>query len=132
VSQENVELARRGYEAWNRDDLDAVLATYHQQFEFRTSGVFPGLDRVYRGREGFRRFWEDFHGPWESVRIVIEELRQSGERVVALYVFEAKGRDGMAVRRPAANVITYRDGLATRIDAYGDWKEALEAVGLRE
>jgi ketosteroid isomerase-like protein len=128
-----VELAQRGYAAWNGGDLDAVLATYHpQQFEFWTSGVFPGLDRVYRGREGFRSFWKNFHAPWKELRILIEELRPSGDQVVALYIFEAVGRNGMKVRRPAANVITYHDGLAARVDAHGDWKTALAAVGLSE
>jgi hypothetical protein len=32
-------------------------------------------------------------------------------------------------RRPAANVVTFRDGLAVRIDAYGEWERALEAIG---
>ena len=51
---------------------------------------------------------------------------------MALYNFEAVGRDGLSVHREAANVLTVRDGLAVRIDAHGSWQAALEAVGLDE
>jgi hypothetical protein len=30
MSQENVEIVRRGNEAWNAGDLDAALALYHR------------------------------------------------------------------------------------------------------
>ena len=46
------ELAERGYRAWNEDDLEALLAICHPEVEYHTSGVFPGLEPVYRGRTG--------------------------------------------------------------------------------
>jgi ketosteroid isomerase-like protein len=131
VSEENLERARRGYEAWSRGDLEGMLATLDENVEFRTSGVFPGLDPVYRGHAGMRRFWGDFRSPWQSLKIVIEHFRESGDQIVALYRFEAVGRDGLAVQRQAANVITLRNGLAIRVDAHGSWKTALEAASLQ-
>jgi hypothetical protein len=46
MSRENVELVRRGIDAWNRDDLDERLAGLTQEAEWHTTGP------VYRGREG--------------------------------------------------------------------------------
>jgi ketosteroid isomerase-like protein len=130
MSEETLELARTGFAAWSRGDLEAMLATLDEGVEFWTSGVFPGLEPVYRGHDGMRRFWEDFRGPWESLRIAMDDLRESGDQIVALYRFEAVGRDGLTVQREAANVITLRDGIAVRVDAHGSWQAALEAVGL--
>src|SRR5262249_40757326 len=131
MSEENVEIVRRGIEAWSRGDLDAVAAVLDPDFEFQTSGVFPGLRPLYRGHDGFRTFTDDFRAPWQSLRVEIARVVDAGDRIVALFTFEAVGRDGVTVQRRAANLFTLREGLAIQIRAYGDWDEALEAVGLR-
>jgi ketosteroid isomerase-like protein len=132
MSQENVELVRVGYEAWNRGDMDAILAIFHPDVELVTTGVFPGLDPAYRGHDGFRKFWRDFRGTWESLSIAVHELRDCGERVVVLFSFWARGRDGLEVHRQNAAVSTIRDGLVVRQENHRDWSTALEAVGLSE
>jgi ketosteroid isomerase-like protein len=132
VPDEPLELARVGFDAWSRGDLEALLTTLDEDVEFWTSGVFPGLEPVYRGHEGMRKFWDDFRSPWQSLRIMMDDIRERGDRIVALYRFEAVGRDGLTLQREGANVITLRDGIAIRIDAHASWKTALEAVGLEQ
>jgi ketosteroid isomerase-like protein len=127
VSEENLELARRAYDAWNRGDVDGVLELCHPELEYHASGIYPGLDAVYRGHEGFRKFERDFRATWESLSIDIERFEDHGDQVAVLGTFEAHGRDGMSLRRPAANVVTVRDGLAVRIEAFGEWDQAREA-----
>ena len=135
MSRENVELVRRAYEAWNRGDMgdmDAMLAKVHPDVEYVTTGVFPGLDPVYRGHDGFKKFWRDFRGAFDSLLIEVHELRDCGEQVLLLITFNARARDGLEVRRQAASVATLRDGLVVRHENHADWTTALEAVGLRE
>jgi ketosteroid isomerase-like protein len=132
MSRENVELTRTAIEAWNRGDVDAVLALRHPEFEWHTSGAFPGLDPVYRGREGHEKFEHDFRATFASLRFVVEELHDGGDQVAALGTFEARGRDGMTLRRRVASVTTYRDGVAVRLDTYMDWDDGLNALGQRE
>lgn len=127
MSQEDLELVRSAYDAWNKDDLEAQLALLHPEFEYVTSGLFPGLAPIYRGHEGYRDFWRDFKQVWESLRIDIAQLDEVGEQYVALLDFEARSRDGLTVRRQWGNVLSVRDGLAVRIQAFGSWAEALEA-----
>ena len=79
-----------------------------------------------------RRFWEVFHEPWESIQIRIDQVREAGEQVVSLCLFEGRARDGMIVRREAAAVWTIRDGKVGRVVWFGTHAEALEAVGLSE
>ena len=130
MSQENVEIARAGYEAWNRSDLDGMLGMLASDVEFVTAGLFVGLDPVYSGHDGFKKFWRDFRGAWQSLDLAINELRDCDERVVILVTFAARGRDGLEVGRQMGSVWTFRDGLVTRIENYESWAEALEAAGL--
>jgi ketosteroid isomerase-like protein len=131
MSQENVELVRQAYEAWNRGDLEWQLDHITADFEFRTAELFPDTEAVYRGREGFSQFWKTFRG--ESVMIEVERIEPIGDdRVLALLRFYGRGRDGIEVTLEYANLLTIENGLATRNIGFGDWQQALEAAGLRE
>jgi ketosteroid isomerase-like protein len=54
MSQEHVEIVRRGYEAVNRGDIDGVAGLLAPHFEYVASGLVPGVGGVYRGAEGLR------------------------------------------------------------------------------
>ena len=130
MSQENVDAVRRSLDGWNRGDIDAWLGSLHSDIEFHPSGIYPGTDPVYRGESELRRFWATFREPWESLHIRIDQAREVGDDVLALGAFEGHARDGMSVQREVAWIFRFVDGQAVRCDAYGSWKEALEAVGL--
>ena len=132
MSQENVEVVLASLDGWNRGDIDAWLGTPHPDIEFHTSGIYPGTDPVYRGEAELRRFWESFREPWESLHVRVDETRDIGDEVVALCTFEGHARDGMTVRREVAWIWRFVNQQSVRADAYGSWKEALDAAGLRE
>ena len=48
MSEENVEIARRGYEAFNKGDPDGMVVNFAPNFEYVTTGGIPGVDAVYR------------------------------------------------------------------------------------
>ena len=97
-----------------------------------SSGVFPGLQSVYRGPEGALKLWSDMHGPWAAFSIKVERIEDLGDTLLALMTWVAKGRDGVETERRWAHVVTFRDGVTTVIENYGSWDEALKAVGLAE
>jgi ketosteroid isomerase-like protein len=130
VSQENVEDYRRSADAWTRGDRDEWLSTVTPEWEFRASGIFPGVAGVYRGATGARDLWNDMRGPWEDFSIQVERTEDLGDTVVALITFAVTGRDGIETSRRWAHVVTYRDGRQTVTDNYESWEAALEAVGL--
>jgi ketosteroid isomerase-like protein len=132
MSQENVKIVREWIEAWNRRDLERMLDPLHPEIEWLTSGAFPGLAPLYTGHDGFRQFWSEFIDPWESFVISTDELRDRGEHVLGLGTFEAQGGDGLRVERQTASVWPFRARLAIRNQVYGDWAQALEALGLSE
>ena len=51
MSKENVEIVRRGYEAYNRGDLDGMVADHAPTFEYVASRAIPGSRGLYRGPE---------------------------------------------------------------------------------
>jgi ketosteroid isomerase-like protein len=131
MSRENVEVVRASLEAWNRDDLEGVLEYMSPEWEWHPARLFPGTDAVYRGKEGFTRFWNTFREPWESIRIEVERIEDLGDRVLVLIMFYGKGKlSGVDAATEYANLLTFRDGLVSYQVGYSDWKSALEAVGL--
>jgi uncharacterized protein len=135
MSLENVETARTAYEAWNRRDLQSVLDLLHPEIVWEENvQVFPGLDRIYRGREGFLKWDRDaFSEVWESIAVEPVEFIDAGDHVVALVRLSGKGEgSGVNVEMATYNVLTFRDGMVARRRLYTDRAEALEAVGLRE
>ena len=133
MSQENVELTRKAFAAWNRGDLESAAEVISPEWEWHPARLYPGTDAVYHGLEGYARFWNTFREPWESVHIDLERIEDLGDRVLALMMFYAKGKgSGVDVTSEYANVFTFRDGLVVYQVGYGDWRSALKAVGLEE
>ncbi|HEX2466773.1 MAG TPA: nuclear transport factor 2 family protein [Solirubrobacterales bacterium] len=129
----NLERYRAAIDAWNRRDLVAVLEQTAADFEFHTSGLFPEIEPVYRGREGMVEFWNAFiEAPWALLQVEIDELTElDDDRVLALLTFTGKGRSGgEEVTVQYAHLCTFRDGQVARIDSFADWDEARDAAGL--
>ena len=132
MSQENVELMRQGYEAWNRGDLEWQLDHIAPDHEFRTAQLFPDTEAVYRGREGLGQCWSSFREAWETLRIEVERIESiSDDRVLALLRFHGRGRDGVEVTLEYANLVTIANEMGRNV-AFADWQSALEAAGLSE
>jgi ketosteroid isomerase-like protein len=132
MSQENVEVVRVLVEAWNRGDRDAWLAAWDQEAEF-----YPLRSQVegrpYRGHEGLRQFWVEIGGVWGSARLRVDEVRDAGDRFVALGNLAAAGRpSGVELDAPLGIVGSVRNGKLIYARFFSDPAEALEAAGLSE
>ena len=135
MSEENVEAFKRGVAAWNRGDIDATLEVDDPEVEVHAvaPAMLGGESTVYRGHEGVRELFRDVHEAFVEHRIEISEIRDVGERVVAVGQLHGRGTgSGAEVESPIAYVVEFKNGKATRIDDFFDPKEALEAAGLRE
>jgi ketosteroid isomerase-like protein len=130
VASGNVELLSEFFAAWNRGDLEWALDHLGPEFEYRTAELFPGVDAVYRGREGWIKFWNTIREPWENITIELERVVDLGDCVVELTAFHAKGKEsGVEVALKYANIVMFRDGMFSRIVGFGsDWTSALRAA----
>ena len=122
------EMIRSGLAAWSRGDLAGTLENFSPELEFVTSGLYPGLEPVYHGHEGFARFWHDFRDAWEDITIEIDEIVEGrANRYAVVARFRATGRDGIPAERPVGMQFTFAGGVIKRIENFGSGTEALAA-----
>jgi ketosteroid isomerase-like protein len=133
MSQENLEIVRRGIDAFSRGDLEGALDDLSPEFVFHPSGRFMDTQQTYRGREGFVDFWRGFRAAWEEITVSIERMEDLDDRVLTLGTFHGRGEEsGVEVNAEAAWLHTIKDGRIVHLRSFASWKEALKAAGPRE
>jgi ketosteroid isomerase-like protein len=135
MSQENVELAGRAIEAWNRLDLAAFMEAWHQGAEWRPA--FPsgtqGAGGVFRGHDGIREAWRNVRAAWSVYEVEPHEIRTVADSLLVLGQIHARGKaSGIEIDSAWSAVLGYRDGKVVRAWDWLDHESALEAVGLSE
>jgi ketosteroid isomerase-like protein len=132
MSQENVEIVRRAYAAWNRDDRRAALAFFADDVIWTPAREDPDA-RPHHGREGVRRFWAQWEDLFDGIRIEPEELVDVSDRIVSRLHITGSGKgSGVDVDQRVYQVVEFRDGSIVRVDEFYDRAEAFEAAGLSE
>ena len=67
MSQENVEVVRRFFQAIRRGDLVAALACLAPDVEYEVGQELP-----MRGRDAVRAMWERWESDWEAYKLLPE------------------------------------------------------------
>jgi ketosteroid isomerase-like protein len=131
MSQENVELVRRIYEAWNDGDLG--LRHFHPAIEVQQTG---GIDAggTFHGHDGVLESARQLLGGLRDLRWTPQEfIPAPNGQVVVPFSAQAIGRASkVPVQMRLVHVWTIQERLAIRMLTYEDLNRALEAVGLRE
>jgi ketosteroid isomerase-like protein len=132
MSQENVDLVRSIFAAWERGDYTSTEWA-HPEIEFAFAD--DPLLGSWKGRTGLAEGWGGFLKAWEEFRVKAEEYRElDGERVLVLVHFGGRGKtSGLEVARmrtKGANLFHVRDGKVTRLVLYNDHERALAELGL--
>jgi len=134
TSQPNVEIVRRGWDAWISGDLDALFEVFDPSIEWDATRLegWPE-DEVYYGHDGVRRFLEDWLASWERYEAGVEEYIDAGDDRVLVVCWQRGYGPGshVPVQMDWAQICTLKRGLVCRLEAYSDRDEALKAVGLR-
>jgi ketosteroid isomerase-like protein len=134
MSEENVEIVRKGWEAWARGDLDGLFELWDPEIIFKTEHFHDWPESDYRGRDGFRQFLAEWLDVWGDYEVTVDEvLAASDGRVVSLFRQTGTGRQsGVPMELDMAQIATLREGKMIELDNYDSPAEALEAVGLPE
>jgi ketosteroid isomerase-like protein len=125
-----VEAVRRSYAAFERGDMESVVADMDDEIEWHQAQGLPH-GGTYRGLAEVRssifdplddEWWDDF-------RADPAEFIDAGDRVVVLGRYTARAKaTGSALDVPFAHIWTFRDGKAVRFDQFLDtagWVAAL-------
>ena len=136
MSEENVEIVRRGYEAFNRRDVDQFLSYFAPEAEVDFSESIGPFSNAYRGLAELKTFWESFFEAWDEIHWEIDELLDLGrDRLLTETHLIARGHgSGIPTTnyRAVAVIWKIRDGRIRRMKFFPDKLDALEAAGLRE
>jgi ketosteroid isomerase-like protein len=133
MSQENVEVVRAYFEAWERGGVDAVAEFWDPQIDWRSAeGALDDVG-VMQGVEAMRAYVQDWLDDFDDLRFELEELIDAGEQVVSVQRITGRAKaSGVATELRYAVVNTIRDGKLVRGREYWTRAEALTAVGLSE
>jgi ketosteroid isomerase-like protein len=132
MSQENIEIVRNGWAAFNRGDYEECVAFIHPHIEW-----WPAADELivepYRGHEGYAKLFTETREGVPDIQAEIEEQLVVRDRVVTCLRFWGRGREsGALVEIRETHVVRLRDGQVIEVHEYRSKAEALEAVGLSE
>ena len=133
MSEANVNLARRGYEALTAGNLEAVLALLDPDVSVEVHTGRPDLPEMLRGHEGFLENLQGLMDVFDVIEVRPEEFIDLGEDLVVPVYTAAHGRaSGIKIENRVVHIWTIRDGMATRFRVYGTRQQALEALGLSD
>ena len=133
MSQENIDLVRSHYEAYNRQDLEATLAPLHDDIEIDLSATaIPETET-----SGTRPVAAVFTDQWKTSGAIEQRPQEFVELdedhiLVPLQCWGMIDGTELELWMELVDIWTLRDGKAARIDVYPDKGSALEAAGLSE
>ena len=134
MSEENVEVARRLVATLGKsqvEDLtdDALGHFFDPDVEWvpEPQGVLAG--NSYVGFEGIRRFAADFVSAWDEISVEAQDLREAGDRVVAILQMRGRMHD-VDIDELWSGLYTFRNGRILRVQGFVSRDGALEAAGL--
>jgi ketosteroid isomerase-like protein len=136
MSEENVEIVRQAIDAWNRRDIEGLLAISDPEGEYVNSptAVEPGT------RHGAEEVIAAMRTQWELLtdgRQEIDQVFDRGEEIISLGRLSRRMPDSDARLEDQVLVSwTIRSGRLVRIEVLGfgraEVEQALEAAGLSE
>lgn len=132
MSQENVQIVRRVFDAVARREVDPVLEAYDPDvvYDFSESGLDPLFaSTIYRGYAGMRSLFKERFSAWETIDDDCRELIEAGDRVISVVATRGRGRSsGAEVELTHYGLWTFRDGRIVRVDWFRTLDEARRAA----
>ena len=128
MSQENVEILQRAFDAFNGGGPEAVLPFLDPHLEWHDVPDQPDAT-VHHGHEGFMRAFEVFLASFDEFEVEAEELKDLGDEVLVFQRTRGRGvGSGAEFTQQTWGRWTVRCGLIIRVQFYRDRAEALKAV----
>jgi ketosteroid isomerase-like protein len=120
--QQHIEAVRRGYEAFGRGDLDALLSIFHEDIEWKVSGP-PDLPTAgtRRGHQQVREFFHKVEEVFDVQKFEPKTFVVDGGTVVVLGTDTARIKaTGKVVEEDWVHVFTFRGDKVAHFREYVD------------
>ena len=133
MSQENLEIAKRAYETFAAGGVEASLPYFAPDV---VAYPFPEWleESEYRGHDGLRALIAVWTDNFDEFEFHNQGFREVGDSVLVLGETAGKIKgSGVPIRQPLGVVYSdFRDGMIGKTRNFLTWRQALDAVGLRE
>jgi len=128
MSEENVEIVRRMYEAYFRGDFETALSAFAEDV------VWEDMNGTYQGRDGVVEATTRWTGAWDDLRQELEDIRdaEGGDVVVALRQSGRGKGSGVWVQTVTGWIYMISGGEISRVRLFTDPATAMQAAGLSE
>jgi SnoaL-like domain len=132
MSQENVKLHERAFEAFNRRDLDAFLELADRDIEIAPLNLeLEG--GAYQGHPGVRSFWDEYLSIFPDFSVDFDELRALGHVTLVRVRLRGHGNaSDVPFEEPIWQVAEWRRTKCVWWHSFRSEAEALEAARLRD
>jgi ketosteroid isomerase-like protein len=135
MSQENVDLVRSIYGAWERGEFGET-GWVDPEIDFQVVGDTPSAGNR-KGLSGMATSWREWLSAWQDFQVKADEYRElSEDRVLVLARFAGRGRtSGIEIGQVwtrGASLFHIRDGKVAKLVLYTDHQRALADLGLKE
>jgi ketosteroid isomerase-like protein len=132
MSNENMDLARRGWYAWENGDLSGVLELLSPDLVTHVAPPLP-VAGTYMGPEGLIQLNIDWAEGFDDLIMTGEEFLDAGDKVVVRCLHKSRGAEsGVPVETHIWYVFSVKDRQAVRLDIFNERHEALEFAGLSD
>jgi ketosteroid isomerase-like protein len=133
MSPGNEEVVRDMLDAFNRDDLEAVIASFDESCEIVEPSEMPDSPALgYRGHDGIREWMANLRG---TARAEFEPraFTTAGELLLCELASRGLGQaSGVPVEWTTFAVASIRSGKIMQVRVFLSKEQALEAAGLQE
>ena len=133
MPDEDIEVVRRAWAAFSRNDEPAILAECHHDIVAIPFGaVMEGT--AYRGHDELWTWWrEEIMVTWSFFEVHPERFERVGDRLLVTGRWKARGNEsGVELDMPATWVIELRDGKIAYWQTYTDDAQARRDIGLEK
>jgi ketosteroid isomerase-like protein len=126
MSQQNVDVIRRAYDAFARQDIPAVLGAFDDTIEWTTPDSLP-IGGTVRGHKGVTGFFQSLPEYFQELRVQPEQFIDGGDQVIVLGRHVGRGARGQ-FDVPWCMVWTMRNGKVTRFQEFNDTAKITQAI----
>ena len=122
--ERDIALVRRHYDAYNRDDIDGMVAALHANVEIVTYDEHGNPERRMSGRTAARGLFVEIKALAADTRVEVLSLEARPGRIEASLRFHGRLRStGKAASVSATHVIEVRGDRITRIETFRpEWR----------
>jgi ketosteroid isomerase-like protein len=129
----NMELAKAGYEAFQRSDVQTVLDLTDPEVEIYLPPTLPNSG-TFHGHDGYMTWLGRWLEAWDDFHIEVRGMEAVGERHVVTAIHQSGiGRgSGIPVEMDVAYMLDIRDGKVIALQMYLSRDEAISVAEQRE